>query len=65
VLARLDEPLGLAESCRLDEYDNLLFWCWVEDGRLKSVAFQIRLQSFEFVVRNIRNTNSRYLLTLG
>jgi hypothetical protein len=31
MLARLNEPLRLAESCGLDEYDNLLFWCWVEE----------------------------------
>jgi hypothetical protein len=30
-LAGLDQPLGLAESCGLDECDNLLFWCWVEE----------------------------------
>jgi hypothetical protein len=31
MLARLDQPLGLAESCGLDEHENLLFWCWVEE----------------------------------
>jgi len=30
VLARLDQPLRLAESCGRDEHDNLLFWCWVK-----------------------------------
>src|SRR5215831_12872129 len=33
MLARLDQPLRLAESCGLDEYDNLLFWCWVRRSR--------------------------------
>jgi hypothetical protein len=31
MLARLDQPLGLTESCGLDEHDNLLFWCWVKE----------------------------------
>jgi hypothetical protein len=22
---------ALREICELDEYDNLLFWCWVEE----------------------------------
>jgi hypothetical protein len=31
MLARLDQPLRLAESCGLDQNDNLLFSCWVEE----------------------------------
>jgi hypothetical protein len=26
MLSRLNEPLSVAESCGLDEHDNLLFW---------------------------------------
>src|SRR5215471_7295732 len=31
VLAGFDHPLRQAENRRLDEHDNLLLWCWVEE----------------------------------
>jgi hypothetical protein len=38
VLARLNEPLRLAESCGLDKHDNLLFW-WVKHSGYFRYAF--------------------------
>ena len=31
VLTGFNQPLGLTQSCSIDENDVLLFWCWVEE----------------------------------
>src|SRR5262249_16952319 len=59
VLARLNEPLRLAESCGLAKHDNLLFWCWVEEvaGHLES----------DFIIRAVTRRNladSQYTLAV-